>query len=88
MIKYLKEEVIPELRSSPPEDMDHMTLESLEQLMLAQAQECFWKKAVIDGTRDGIVAKLAEQISELYKLAEEFGVKSNAITAVSIFLGR
>ena len=81
MIKYLKDEVVTELRSSPPEDMDIMTLESLEQLMLAQSQECFWQKAVVDGNRDAIVARLAEQVGEFYKQAEEFGVKSNAISA-------
>lgn len=80
VIKYLKEEVIPELRSSPPEDLDAMTLEALEQLMLAQAQECFWQKAVLDGNRDAIIARLAEQVGEYYKAAEEFGVKSNAIS--------
>lgn len=58
-----------------------MTLEALESLMLAQAQECFWQKAVVDGNRDTIVARLAEQVSEFYKAAEEFGVKSNAISA-------
>jgi len=58
-----------------------MTLEAIEQLMLAQAQECFWQKAVLDGNRDAIIARLAEQVGEFYKAAEEFGVKSNAISA-------
>ncbi|KAF8473871.1 BRO1-like domain-containing protein [Kalaharituber pfeilii] len=81
VLKYLREQVVPELRSSPPEDMDIMTLESLEQLMLAQSQECFWQKAVLDGNRDVIIARLAEQVSEFYKRAEEAGTKSNAISA-------
>ena len=81
VIKYLKKEVIPELRSAPPEDMDDMTLESLEQLMLAQAQESMWRKAVGDGSRDINLAKLAEQTSEYYRLAEEYGVKSNAVSS-------
>lgn len=46
VLKFLKESAIPGLRSTPPEDMDAMTLACLEQLMLAQAQECFWLKAV------------------------------------------
>ena len=81
VIKYLQEEVIPELRSPPPEDMDSMSLEALEQLMLAQAQECFWQKAVTDGNRDVVVARLAEQVSEFYRAAEEFGTKGNAVPA-------
>ena len=72
---------MPKFRSSPPEDLDTMTLEALEQLMLAQAQECFWQKAVLDGNRDAVIARLAEQVGEFYKAAEEFGVKSNAISA-------
>ena len=82
VIKYLKDEVIPELRSAPPEDMDQFSLEALESLMLAQAQECFWQKAVVDGNRDAVIARIAEQVSEYYKLAEDFGVKSNAISSV------
>jgi len=81
VIKHLIEEVIPELRSPPPEDMDTMTLAALEQLMLAQAQECFWQKAVLAENRDIIIARLAEQVGEFYKTAEECGVKSNAISA-------
>ncbi|KAI5809570.1 putative pala protein [Peziza echinospora] len=81
VIKHLKDEVIPELRSAPPEDMDHFSLEALENLMLAQAQECFWHKAVVDGNRDALIAKIAEQVSDFFKLAEEFGVKSNAISS-------
>ncbi|TKA78404.1 pH-response regulator protein palA/RIM20, partial [Cryomyces minteri] len=45
VISHLKTEIVPEMRSTPPEDMDEMTLESLEHLLLAQAQECFWQKA-------------------------------------------
>ena len=65
VISYLKTDVIPELRSSPPEDMDTLTLESLEALMLAQAQECFWQKAVKDGLKDASIAKLAAKVSDL-----------------------
>ena len=46
VLGFLQESVIPGLRSTPPEDMDAVTLACLEQLMLAQAQECFWLKAV------------------------------------------
>lgn len=79
VIKFLKTDVIPELRSSPPEDMDDFTLAALELLMLAQAQECFWQKAVKDGLRDAIVAKLAAKVSDLYGEAGEYALKSNSI---------
>lgn len=38
----------------------------LAQLMLAQAQECFWQKAVMDALKDTTIAKLAEGVATLY----------------------
>lgn len=81
VLKHLKGEIIPELRTTPPEDMDDNTLECLQYLMLAQAQECFWAKAVNDGFKDGVVAKLAAKVSDLYLQAGDWGMKSEAISA-------
>jgi programmed cell death 6-interacting protein len=81
VISHLKAIVIPELHSSPAEDMDVATLESLQQLLLAQAQECFWQKAVMDGYKDASIAKLAARVSDLYSSAGEWGVKSEAISS-------
>lgn len=79
VLKYLQETIIPELRSTPPDDMDVMTLACLEQLMLAQAQECFWIKAVTDKNKDSVIARLAASVSDYYNSAYEFGIKSNSI---------
>jgi programmed cell death 6-interacting protein len=38
--------IIPEMRITPPLDMSSETLNVLINTMLAQAQECFWQKAV------------------------------------------
>ncbi len=81
VISYLKDEIIPDMRSTPPEDMDQMTLDCLQQLLLAQAQECYWHKAVIDGLRDASIAKLAAQLSDYYSTASDFAVKSDAISS-------
>ncbi|KAI9815101.1 MAG: pH-response regulator protein palA/rim20 [Pycnora praestabilis] len=81
VISYLRTDIIPEMRSTPPEDMDEMTMESLESLLLAQAQECFWQKAVKDGLKDASIAKLAAKVSDLYDQAGEFGVKSDTISS-------
>ncbi|KAI9712641.1 MAG: hypothetical protein M1812_006821 [Candelaria pacifica] len=81
VISHLRTDIIPELRSAPPDDMDEMTLESLEHLLLAQGQECFWQKAVKDGLKDGSIAKLAARVSDLYDQAGEFGVKSDSISS-------
>ncbi|KAI4128384.1 MAG: hypothetical protein LQ347_004206, partial [Umbilicaria vellea] len=80
VIHYLKTDIIPDLRSTPPEDMDTMTLECLEQLLLAQAQECFWSKAVKDGLKDASIAKLAAKVSDFYDQAAEYGTKSDTVS--------
>ncbi|KAJ5812364.1 hypothetical protein N7474_008665 [Penicillium riverlandense] len=80
VLHHLRTEIIPDLRTSPPEDMDEMTLQSLEQLLLAQGQECFWQKAVKDGLKDVSIARLAAQVSDFYADAGDFAVKSNAIS--------
>ena len=80
VISHIISEIIPDMRTSPPEDMDPMTLESLKQLLLAQAQECFWSKAVKDGLKDGLIAKLAAKVSDFYDQAAENGTKSDTIS--------
>jgi programmed cell death 6-interacting protein len=80
VLKHLREDIIPDLRTSPPEDMDEMTLQSLELLLLGQGQECFWQKAVKDGLKDASVAKLAAKVSDFYGDANDLAVKSNAIS--------
>lgn len=85
VLSHMKTVVLPELRMpSPPEDMDDATLESLEQLMLAQCQECFWHKAVTEGYKDATIAKLAARASDLYNSAAEAAMKSEAISSAWI----
>nr|POE52045.1 ph-response regulator protein pala/rim20 [Quercus suber] len=81
VLKHLQTEIIPDLRTSPPEAMDTLTLESLQALMLAQAQECFWQKAVKDGMKDASIAKLAAKVSDLYNEAGDWAVKSESISS-------
>ena len=80
VLAFLKTEVIPEMRSTPPEDMDEVTLESLEQFCLAQAQECFWQKAVKDKMKDATIARLAAKVSDFYSTAGDWAIKSDAIS--------
>ncbi|EFY96207.2 pH-response regulator protein palA/RIM20 [Metarhizium robertsii ARSEF 23] len=85
VLSHMKKEVVPLLRMyDPPEDMDEHTLESLMQLFLAQSQECFWQKAVVDGYKDASIAKLAARVSDLYNLAGEAAMKSEAISSAWI----
>lgn len=81
VFSHLRADVVPDMRSTAPDDMDPWTLESAELLMLAQAQECFWQKAVKDGLKDATISKLAARVSDLYLQAAENGAKSSAITS-------
>jgi programmed cell death 6-interacting protein len=78
-IKHLQTDVIPTLNVTPPSDMDPYCLQSLENLMLAQAQEFVWQKAVKDGLKDMSIAKIAAKISDLFASAVELGRKTDGI---------
>lgn len=85
VLTHMKNEVLPELRmANPPDDMDEATLESLTQLLLAQSQEYFWLKAVMDGYKDASIAKLAAHVSDLYNLAGEAAIRSSAVSSAWI----
>lgn len=80
VLAFLRTQIIPDMRSIPPEDMDEVTLESLEQLCLAQAQECFWQKAVKDNMKDATIARLSAKVSDYYSSAGDWAIKSDAIS--------
>ena len=79
-LHFLRTDILSDMRSTPPEDMDESTLDCLESLFLVQAQECFWQKAVKDGMKDGTIARLAAKVSDYYADAYELAIKSNTIT--------
>ncbi len=84
VLAYLRDTVLadPDVvhAGSMPEDLDGATLDCLEQLMLAQAQECFWMRAVSERYKDATIAKLAARLSDLYNAAGEAAMKSDAIS--------
>ena len=80
VIDYLKTDIIPDIRCTPPEDMDNMTLESIQQLLLAQAQECSWTVAIKNGYKDATIAKLAAKVSDFYDQAAEHGTRSDTVS--------
>ena len=79
-LNFLRTEIIPDMRSTPPEDMDESTLLSLEKMCLAQSQECFWGKAVKDSMKDGTIARLSACVSDYYAAAGDWAIKSDAIS--------
>ncbi|KIV89193.1 hypothetical protein PV10_08781 [Exophiala mesophila] len=81
VFSFLRREVIPDMRSAPPEDMDDVTLESLEQLCLAQSQECFWQIVIKKNMSDGTVARLAACVSDFYIYAADAARQSRTVSA-------
>lgn len=63
-MKYISTELVPELRANPPADFE--IIESLIFLMMAQAHECIWQKAVMEHMKYGTVARLAIRVSDFY----------------------
>ena len=55
---------------------DTPTLISLKFLMMAQAMECFWQKAIRDRLKDRIISKMSSQIVQFYENVINFGKKS------------
>jgi programmed cell death 6-interacting protein len=80
VLDHLKTDIIPDMRTAPPEDMDPMTLDSLQLLMLAQAQECSWLVAVRNGYKDVSISRLAAKVSDFYDEAAGFGTRSDTIS--------
>ncbi|CAG8461462.1 7083_t:CDS:10 [Funneliformis caledonium] len=80
--KHLNEVIVAEMRIAPPLDLSSDMLKVLTNTMLAQAQECFWQKAVHDKYKDGTVAKLANQVSIYYDHAHEIASNNSEIANI------
>ncbi|KAI9358065.1 BRO1-like domain-containing protein [Pilaira anomala] len=63
-LKYVKMELISELRCEPPKDFE--IFNALISFMMAQAHECVWQKAVMEHMKHGTVARLATRVSDFY----------------------
>ena len=79
VLQHVHDTLIPEIRhlKPPSPDLSPSLLQCLRDLMLAQAQECFWQKAVLDRLKDNTIAKLAQRVSELYESALELATASD-----------
>ncbi|CAO0801386.1 unnamed protein product [Mucor circinelloides] len=75
--QLLLDTIVPEMRIPPTIDMSPYALQTLINLMLAQAQECVWQKAAMDQLRDGTIARLAIKIAEYYDAACELASNSS-----------
>lgn len=66
-LKYIEKEIVSDLRASPPADLAPSILKALQNLMLAQAQECVWQKAVMEHMKPGTIARLSIKVAEFYE---------------------
>ncbi|KAJ4337909.1 bck1-like resistance to osmotic shock, partial [Ascochyta clinopodiicola] len=77
MFTYINENFL----HAPSQDLGRETVKCLISVMLAQAQEVFLEKQVVDGKKVGLLAKLASQAAFLYAQATE-GAQENVTNAV------
>ncbi|GHJ85349.1 hypothetical protein NliqN6_1751 [Naganishia liquefaciens] len=81
VFSYIRNELLPTLEreqssfggiaksTTAGQDMTTSFLGALEKFCLAEAQECFWQRAVLEKYKNGLIAKLAVQVSEYYDAA-------------------
>ncbi|TIB74657.1 BRO1-domain-containing protein [Wallemia mellicola] len=62
-------------------DLSPNYLKVLSILMLAQAQECYWQKAVLDNLKNGTIAKVSLGVSNLYEEACQLALHSTPTPA-------
>lgn len=71
--------IAKELEEMSDPIMEKNAIQCLEQLMLAQAQELFWLKAIKDELKNSIIARLAFQVSLYYKASYKQAASSELI---------
>ena len=67
VFKHLREKVTPQLKCALQSEMTPEGLQMVENIMLAQAQACFYEKAVVDRAKSAsmkasVIARLASQV--------------------------
>ncbi|KAJ1719856.1 pH-response regulator protein palA/rim20, partial [Coemansia erecta] len=68
---HLARHVVAECPAHLTPDLSPPMLAALEALMLAQAQECAWHRAVLSHMKDANVARIAVHLADLYAHAAE-----------------
>ncbi|KAK4047118.1 pH-response regulator protein palA/rim20 [Microbotryomycetes sp. JL221] len=62
-------DAVPHAQDDSAIDLTQDDVEALRDVCLAQAQEMFWLKGVMDRLKNGTIAKLAARVAELYEAA-------------------
>uniref|UniRef100_A0A0G4I2X1 BRO1 domain-containing protein n=1 Tax=Chromera velia CCMP2878 TaxID=1169474 RepID=A0A0G4I2X1_9ALVE len=68
----VRDQLVGSIQGSATADLKDATLSMCSSLMLAQAQSCFYEKAVKDRLNRSLLAKLANQTSQYYSAALNF----------------
>ncbi|KAI0671768.1 BRO1-domain-containing protein [Trametes maxima] len=76
-LNYLNDSALPQLHAAlaaddPLMELTEAFVKSLQFLMLAQAQECVWQRAVMDNYKNGLIAKLAAKVGSFYASAVKY----------------
>lgn len=58
---------------------DNTSLNFIKLLLLAQAQECFWFKAINNNIKNSLISRLAIQVSNLYRDSKKYAESSHII---------
>ena len=66
VFSYIKEHLSMRTDAPHPLDISPDSTKMLEQLMLAQAQECVFEKAMVEGKSEGVCARLGKQCGLFY----------------------
>ncbi|KNE65174.1 hypothetical protein AMAG_10827 [Allomyces macrogynus ATCC 38327] len=79
ILDYIRVELVPRFstKAEKTADMSPDTLQALTELMLAQANECFWEKASTDGISDTVISQLAAQTAAHYEAVQLVGARSD-----------
>lgn len=73
------QEIITHLSDCREPVFDLNTGHALVYIMLSQAQECFWFKAIQDAHKNSLISRLAQQVVEYYKESLKYARKSELI---------
>eukprot|EP00164_Ancoracysta_twista_P001324 GFYU01001728.1.p1 GENE.GFYU01001728.1~~GFYU01001728.1.p1 ORF type:complete len:736 (-),score=202.72 GFYU01001728.1:100-2307(-) len=69
VFRYLQDHLSKHLLQPITTDLTKESFNMLELFFLAQAQQCFFEKAVVDNMKPKVVSKLAAQTAEFYRQA-------------------
>lgn len=80
ILQYIIKEYSGKLSLPPGADLTEPVLQAISQMLLAQAQECFVLKGVLDKTiRDAMLAKLSLSASAMYETAADLAARDKAV---------